>query len=119
MTEPQQQAQPLDLDQLVDCYKALGDKTRLKILALLCCEELCVCELVPILGMTQPAVSQHMRKLKQAKLVKERREGQWVYYSLDGTAYPFLQATLAVLPNLQHEIENLKAQGLKVINCCN
>lgn len=106
----------LELDQLAECYKALGDKTRLKILALLRLEDLCVCELVPILGMTQPAVSQHLRKLKNAKLVKERRKGQWTHYSLDGSIYPFLEANYAVLPDLQHEIDNLKAMGLKV-NC--
>jgi ArsR family transcriptional regulator len=93
------------LEQLADLYKAMGDKTRLKILALLRVRELCVCHLVPILGMTQPAVSQHMRKLKQVKLVKERREGQWVYYSLDATMYPFLEEALAALPDLRDEVE--------------
>lgn len=107
----------MDLEMQADLYKALGDKTRLRILALLRTEELCVCELVEILQMTQPAVSQHLRKLKTAKLVKERREGQWVFYSLDATAaYPFLAQNLEVLPDLSDKIEELKENGLKV--CC-
>ncbi|ASS74260.1 transcriptional regulator [Tumebacillus algifaecis] len=106
----------LDLELLAECHKALGDKTRLKILALLRTSELCVCELVPILKITQPAISQHLRKLKTAKLVKERRAGQWVFYSLDGTAYPFLESVLQSLPDLSDEIKMLHATGQKV--CC-
>lgn len=86
-------------------------------MALLKVEELCVCELVDILGITQPAVSQHMRKLKNAKLVKERRQGQWVFYSLDGSIYPFFPSVLETLPDLQQEIEELKNSGRKVV--CN
>ncbi|PTX63365.1 ArsR family transcriptional regulator [Melghirimyces profundicolus] len=103
--------------QLADCHKALADKTRLRILALLKEEDLCVGELVEILKMSQPAVSQHVRKLKNAKLVKERRQGQWVYYSLDGKEYPFLDAFLQTLPDQSGEIERLKAEGKKGI--CN
>ncbi|ARU60057.1 transcriptional regulator [Tumebacillus avium] len=107
----------MDLELMAELHKALGDKTRLKILALLKTSELCVCELVPILKMTQPAISQHMRKLKTAKLVKERRAGQWVFYSLDGAGYPFLEGILAELPDLSGEVQRLKDEGLKVV-CC-
>jgi ArsR family transcriptional regulator len=104
----------LDWEEMAECNKALGDKTRLRMLALLKTTDLCVCELVEILGMTQPAVSQHMRKLKNAKLVKERRQGQWVFYSLDGEHLPYFQSVVASLPDLSHEIEALKASGKKV-----
>ncbi|WP_044640123.1 ArsR/SmtB family transcription factor [Risungbinella massiliensis] len=104
-----------DLEQIADCHKALGDKTRLHILSLLKVEDLCVCELVEILQITQPAVSQHMRKLRQVKLIKERRSGQWVIYSLNGEDYPFFQEFLKSLPDLSDQIEKLKASGLKVI----
>jgi ArsR family transcriptional regulator len=106
----------LELDQLTECYKAMADKTRLKILALVKHEELCVCELVEILKMTQPSISQHLRKLKQAKLVKERRSSQWIFYSIDGDMYPFIQENLNALPDMSSDIERLKASGLKV--CC-
>lgn len=104
----------MDWEQLAECHKALADKTRLRILSMLKAEELCVCELVEILHITQPAVSQHMRKLKNAKLVKERRNGQWVFYSLDGSMYPFFEKIVETLPDASEEIEQLKKSGLKV-----
>lgn len=100
--------------QLAEYHKALGDQTRLHILALLKHEELCVCELVEVLKMSQPAVSQHMRKLKNVQLVKERRKGQWVFYSLDGSTCPFFQEVMDALPNTQDEIDELEASGLRV-----
>lgn len=103
----------MNFDQLADCHKALGDKTRLRILALLKKEDLCVGELVEILKISQPGVSQHVRKLRNVRLVKERRQGQWVYYSLDGKDYPFFSAFLQTLPDLSAEIERLKAEGKK------
>lgn len=62
--------------------KLLGDKTRLSIMGMLMIH-CCVCEFVDVFQMSQPAVSQHLRKLKDARLVKEQRKGQWVIYSLD------------------------------------
>ncbi|RAL21981.1 ArsR/SmtB family transcription factor [Thermoflavimicrobium daqui] len=107
----------MNLEQIAECHKSLGDKTRLRILSLLKVEELCVCELVEILQMTQPAISQHIRKLKNTKLVKERRQGQWIFYSLDGSIYPFFQSILDTLPDMKNEIEELKKSGRKVF--CN
>lgn len=101
----------MDYNRLADCYKALADKTRLRILALLKEEDLCVGELVSILGITQPAVSQHVRKLRLAGLVKERRQGQWVYYSLCGEGLAFYPAVLESLPDAGHEVEQLKLEG--------
>jgi Predicted transcriptional regulators len=105
----------VEWDALADCFKALGDKTRLRILALLKVEERCVCELVDMLGMTQSAVSQHLRRLKQAKLVKERRSGQWVFYSLDGSMYPFFEDVVRMLPDLREEVERFKQRGRNVV----
>lgn len=67
---------------LADFYKVFGDVTRVKILCVLFQSELCVCDLAEVLGMTQSAVSHQLRVLKQAKLVKNRRDGKIVYYSL-------------------------------------
>lgn len=96
-----------------EVYKALADKTRLHMLALLHREELCVCELVAILDMSQPGISQHLRKLKQAGLVKERKTAQWVYYSLNHTKFPLLAAIVDTLPDVEQEIVLLKSQGLR------
>ncbi|MEZ3488135.1 MAG: metalloregulator ArsR/SmtB family transcription factor [Lachnospiraceae bacterium] len=67
---------------LADFYKVFGDATRVKILCVLLESEMCVCDLAEVLSMTQSAISHQLRVLKQMKLVKNRREGKTVYYSL-------------------------------------
>lgn len=73
----------LEVAGLSEIFKALGDETRVKILYLLAQQELCVCDLATILEISLPAVSHHLRLLKALRLVKYRREGKMVYYSLD------------------------------------
>ncbi|SHJ34760.1 transcriptional regulator, ArsR family [Desulfofundulus thermosubterraneus DSM 16057] len=73
----------LEVAGLSELFKVLGDETRTKILYLLSYRELCVCDLAEILEMSLPAVSHHLRLLKAMRLVKYRREGKMVYYSLD------------------------------------
>ena len=63
-------------------FKALADKTRLKILTLLDIREMCVCEIMVALNLTQPTASHHLGILEAVELVKDRREGKWVFYSL-------------------------------------
>lgn len=65
-----------------DFFKAFSDKTRLRILSALSFEELCVCDIATLLNMTQSAISHQLRFLKQARLVKSRKSGKTVYYSL-------------------------------------
>lgn len=67
---------------LAEFYKVFGDTTRIKILCALFQAESCVCCLAEAIGMTQSAVSHQLRILKQMKLVKNRREGKTIYYSL-------------------------------------
>ncbi len=68
---------------LADLFKVFGDSTRIRILWALDAAEMCVCDIAYLLDMTQSAISHQLRVLKQAKLVKNRREGKTVYYSLD------------------------------------
>lgn len=70
------------MQDLAEFYKVFGDLTRIKILCILFQSELCVCDLAEVTGMTQSAISHQLRVLKQMKLVKNRREGKIVYYSL-------------------------------------
>ena len=72
-----------DLYDLAELYKVFGDSTRIKILYVLFAAELCVYDIARLLGMTQSAVSHQLRILKNNKLVKYRREGKTVFYSLD------------------------------------
>ncbi|MBQ9806431.1 MAG: helix-turn-helix transcriptional regulator [Clostridia bacterium] len=71
-----------ELFALADFYKIFGDSTRIRILYALFDTELCVCDIAEVLGMTVSAISHQLRILKQARLVKFRREGKTVYYSL-------------------------------------
>ena len=70
------------LKELADFFKVFADTTRLRILSVLFQSEMCVCDLAEVLGMTQSAISHQLRILKQMKLVKNRREGKTVFYSL-------------------------------------
>ncbi len=67
---------------LADLFKVFGDGTRIRILYVLLEAEVCVCDLATLLGMTQSAVSHQLRILKQARLIKSRRDGKTVFYSL-------------------------------------
>lgn len=77
---------------------ALSDETRLKILERLAAGERCVCELVAVVGGSQPRLSFHLKTLKQAGLVRDRPDGRWVYYSVDPDV---LAETRALLEQLQ------------------
>ena len=68
------------MDELLEIFKALSDETRLKILVLLYHNELCVCEICDVLEESQPKVSRHLAKLRDAGLTRDERRGQWVFY---------------------------------------
>jgi len=68
---------------LAELFKVFGDSTRIKILWALDESEMCVCDIAVLLNMTQSAISHQLRVLKQANLVRSRREGKVVYYSLN------------------------------------
>lgn len=68
---------------LAELFKVFGDSTRIKILCSLFESEMCVCDMAALLGMTQSAISHQLRVLKSARLVKYRKDGKVVYYSLD------------------------------------
>jgi DNA-binding transcriptional ArsR family regulator len=72
-----------EVQELADIYKAMGDETRITILYALSCAELCVCELTELLDISQSAISHQLRLLRNLRLVKYRKEGKQVFYSLD------------------------------------
>ena len=84
---------------LAELFKVFGDSTRIRILFVLFESEVCVCDLAQELGMTQSAISHQLKILKQSKLVKNRRDGKTVYYSL-----------------ADHHVYNIIAQGMEHIN---
>lgn len=73
----------VDVAGLSEVFKVLSDETRTQIIYLLTQQELCVCDLATILGMSSPAIAHHLRLLRVFRLVKYRRSGKMAYYSLD------------------------------------
>jgi len=68
---------------LADLFKVFGDSTRIRIISALLFSQMCVCDIAAVLGMTKSAISHQLRILRQTKLVKYRRQGKVVYYTLD------------------------------------
>ena len=97
----------IDLDKASTLMKLMGDKTRLSMLKLLQKNECCVCEFVAIFNISQSAISQHLRKLKDVGLVKEIRKGQWIFYSLNTQheTYEFIQNVLNSIPDQEQRIK--------------
>lgn len=77
--------------------KAMADKNRLKLLACMKNGEVCVCEFVEVLGISQPAVSQQLKKLKDAGIILERKEGIWKYYRLAEELSNVVKAVIDIL----------------------
>ena len=72
------------MQDLIDIIKALSDENRLKALCALKNRELCVCQIIALLELAPSTVSKHMSILRQARLIKGRKEGRWVHYRLPG-----------------------------------
>jgi ArsR family transcriptional regulator len=71
------------LEQKIEIFKALSDKNRLLIIDMLSCGELCACDIMEGLELTQPTISHHMKILQQAGLVNAKKKGKWTIYSLN------------------------------------
>ena len=103
---------PPEIDQLESAFKALADKTRLRILALLGSNEVCVCHLHDSLGLPQPTVSRHLAYLRRAGLVDVRREGVWMHYqvarSLDPAVQTVVNAAVEALTGVRTTTEDRK-----------
>ncbi|EWG11174.1 ArsR/SmtB family transcription factor [Cytobacillus firmus] len=106
----------VEIDKAAAILKLLGDKTRLTMVKILDNNDCCVCEFVEIFKMSQPAISQHIRKLKDAGVVREARRGQWIIYSLnkDSDYYPMVHNLLGHLPSQDYKLSELEEQGLRI-----
>jgi ArsR family transcriptional regulator len=98
----------LDVRPVSRLFKALGDETRLRIVALLSHDELCVCHLQGALRLPQPHVSRHLATLRSAGIVESRREGSWIYYRLAPQADPECERQMKALVR---SFENRTALG--------
>ena len=106
------------MDDLLNFFNILSDKTRLRILLLLLENELCVCELMGALDMSQPRISQQLSILKQSKLVKDRRNGKWIYYKVDESVdVEFIKKVFELLPIWLENDDIFKLDKLN-LNAC-
>ena len=101
--------------QIEDLFKALADRTRLRLISLIGDSEVCVCFLVEILHISQPKISRHLAYLKRARIVAARREGKWIHYRLSeppdehaARIFREVRASLAEHPELQRDREKLE-----------
>lgn len=87
----------MDIQYLEKQLKAVADVNRLKLLSCLKSGEVCVCDLVDVLGLSQPAVSQQLKKLEEAGIITARKVGTWKHYRLVEEQTPLMQSVLAHL----------------------
>ncbi len=88
------------MKKLINFFRAVGEETRVKIILMLFKEEMCICELIEELKLSQSAVSHHVKILKQAELVNDRRNGKWTFYSINKSGFK------AHLESMQEEFIN-------------
>ncbi|NWF97365.1 MAG: metalloregulator ArsR/SmtB family transcription factor [Nitrospirae bacterium] len=92
------------MQDLLNIFRALSDETRLRILKLLEKGELCVCDIVAALDIIQPKVSFHLSILKEAGLIKDRKQGKWVHYKIDDSDFFRRFLLLSALERISEEL---------------
>lgn len=109
----------MNISDTAEIFKVLGDTTRLSMIAMMNKKECCVCDFTECFGMSQPAVSQHLKKLRNLGLVKARKDGYWTYLSLDKESkyYDMIPVLISAIPEMEEQIDRLfsTCQGW---SCC-
>ncbi|MEO8550701.1 MAG: metalloregulator ArsR/SmtB family transcription factor [Kofleriaceae bacterium] len=108
----------LDIRPLSLVYRALGDETRLRMVALLVHGELCVCHIEKGLGISQPNASRQLGILRAAGIVDYRRDGSWVYYFISPGNHEMVEAQLEFLTKQFRAERTLKADHARVRKSC-
>ena len=103
---------------LTKLFRALGDETRLRIVALLSHGELCVCHIEKALDLSQPNVSRQLGILRAAGIVDTRREGSWMYYSIAPQEHEAVKTMLDQLVEVFGAERAIKADHAKLRRCC-
>ncbi|HEU0032142.1 MAG TPA: metalloregulator ArsR/SmtB family transcription factor [Kofleriaceae bacterium] len=107
-----------DVRPLTRAFRALGDETRVRIVALLAHGELCVCHLESALGISQPNCSRQLGILKAAGIVDSRRDGTWVYYRISDQQHDSVKAVLDVLVETFGAARALRADHARLQRSC-
>lgn len=104
------------IEKMSSFLKLVGDKTRLTVLGYLKEKELCVCDLVDLVGMSQPGISQHLKKLRIAGIIQERREGTWAYFRLNAELEPYIAHIIDAIPSQTVALKNY--EEARQNSCC-
>ncbi|WP_342387711.1 ArsR/SmtB family transcription factor [Salinicoccus bachuensis] len=109
----------MDIGEAADLFKIMGDRSRLSMVAMMNRRECCVCDFTECFEMSQPAVSQHLKKLRSMGLIKERREGYWTYLSLNEESpfYDMIPELIAAIPGIDDHISSMVASCSRG-DCC-
>ena len=103
-----------NLKKITKILKALADESRIRMLALLKERNgLCVCEITDIIGLSQPTISSHLKKLQDAEIITYSKDGLWVNYSLDKNMDKEVEQLLGALVHMLSEDERMKSDVLK------
>lgn len=86
-----------------DMFKALGDETRLTIIDILSCGELCACEIIDVLHLSQPTISHHMKILQQVGIVSARKNGRWTHYSINQEKAEEIKGFITYITNYKED----------------
>ncbi|GEL08332.1 ArsR/SmtB family transcription factor [Salisediminibacterium halotolerans] len=103
------------LDGYTRMFKMLADENRLKMLLYMREEELCVCDFEALLGISQPSVSQQLKRMRAEGIVTSRKFEQWHVYRID-ESYPLIEVlteTLSQLPSVKQDVDELTENGLR------
>ncbi|MCG8383858.1 MAG: metalloregulator ArsR/SmtB family transcription factor [Gammaproteobacteria bacterium] len=104
-----------DINALAGLFKAFSEPVRLRIVSLLLDKgELCVCDLVSTLSLSQGVVSRHLAYLRNSGLVSTRREGVWVYYRMSAMAHEDVQPVLSFLQMKKHQVREMQADSAQL-----
>ena len=104
----------INLKKITKILKALADESRIRVLALLKERNgLCVCEITDIIGLSQPTISSHLKKLQDAEIITYSKDGLWVNYSLDENMDKEVEQLLGALAHMLSEDERIKSDILK------
>lgn len=107
-----------DVRPLTRFFRALGDETRIRIVALLVHGELCVCHLEQALGLSQPNCSRQLGILKAAGIVDSRRDGTWVYYRITEQDHESVQSVLGILARTFGAARALRSDHARLKRSC-
>jgi ArsR family transcriptional regulator len=109
----------LSLKKLIKILKALADENRLRIVSLLKFkQDLCVCEITVIIGLSQPTISSHLKKLEEAGIVSFSKDGPWVNYSLNKEMEAEVGNLINSISHAVHADKKIKSDILKVSKVC-